>query len=176
MRRLKYAAIYLIIFIGLVLFFAPKIYFYYALEEQLHGKNVTISEEKVYDKGFTLAVNDGKVYYDDLVVGTFETLSVLPLILFNHVSIENFAISKDMSRFAKGKIEKVTIVHHIISPQTLHLSAHGDMGEVTAEVNTQDRNISLLLIPSKSLLKLSPFWLRKLKKTDEGGYLYETAY
>ncbi len=176
MRRLKYAAVYFIIFIGLVLFFAPKVYFYYALEEQLYGKNVVISEEKVYDKGFALAVNDGKIYYDDLLVGTFETLSMLPLILFNHATIENFVISEDMSRFAKGKIEEIAVVHHVISPKTLHLSAYGDMGDVTAEVNMQDKKVSLLLMPSKNLLKLSPFWLRKLKKTDEGGYLYETNY
>ena len=176
MKRIKSIAIYFIIFIGFILFFAPKVYFYYALEEQLHGKNITISEEKVYDKGFSLAVDDGKTFYDDLVVGTFEKLSMLPLVLFNQVSIENFTISEDMSRFAKGNIEEVTITHHMISPLKLHLSAHADMGDVTAEVNIQDRNVSLLLIPSESLLKLSPFWLRKLKKTDEGGYLYETAY
>ncbi len=176
MRRLKLIIIYSTIFIGLLLFFTPKIYCYYALEEQLEQFHVRIAQERVDDNGLTLSVRQGKLYYDDLYVGTFEKLSVLPLVLYNQASIENFTISKDMSRFAKGNVEDITLRHSIVAPWTLYISAHADMGDVRAQVHLKDKNISLLFEPSEALLKQSPFWLRQLKKTEEGGYAYETTY
>ena len=176
MKRLKYIIIYTTIFLGLLLFFTPKIYCYYALEKQLELFNVRIAQERVNDQGFALSVSEGQIYYDDLYVGTFEKLSIVPLLLYNRAVIENIAISKDMSRFAKGTIEVVHVQHSIVSPWTLYVSAHADMGDITAQVHLKDKNISLLLEPSEALLKQSPFWLRQLKKTEEGGYAYETTY
>ena len=176
MSRLKSIVLYSIAFFLLLIFFAPKVYFYYAVENQLNSKNIRISQEKVTDRGFKLAVEDGTVYYDDLVIGHFENLGVVPLVLFNQLKVENFVFSEDMSRFAKGGIDNVNITHHVITPFTLHLNAEADAGSVMAEVNMKDRNISLHLSPSQSLLKESPFWLKKMKKSKEGEYLYETTY
>ncbi len=176
MKRLKSIFLYAIVFLGLLLFFMPKIYLYYAVEEQLDSKNIRISNEKVYDRGFNLAVEEGSLYYDDLVVGKFERLSLLPVILFNRVNVDNFTFSDDMSRFAKGTVQNVNVTHHIITPLTLYVSLKADAGDIIGEVNIKDRNISLQLTPSPALLKESPFWLKKLKKSDDGGYLYETTY
>ena len=176
MKRLKLMIIYTLLFIGLLLFFTPKIYCYYALEAQLEALNVRIAQERVHDRGFSLVVNDGRIYYDDLYVGTFERLSILPLLLYNYAAVENVSISKEMERFAKGTIETVRVHHSILSPWTLYISAHADMGDVSAQIHLKDKNISLLLEPSPALLKHAPFWLRQLTKTEEGGYTYETTY
>ncbi len=113
MKRLKLMIIYTLLFIGLLLFFTPKIYCYYALEAQLEALNVRIAQERVHDRGFSLVVNDGRIYYDDLYVGTFERLSILPLLLYNYAAVENVSISKEMERFAKGTIETVRVHHSI---------------------------------------------------------------
>ncbi|GEM_PF-652984 len=176
MKRLKLIIIYAVVFVGLLLFFVPKIYCYYALEKQLEQFNVRIAQEHVSDQGFSLLVTEGKIYYDDLYVGTFEKLSILPLLVYNRASIENFAISKEMNRFAKGSVSEVNVHHSIVSPWTLYITAHADIGDVTAEVHLKEKHIALLLEPSQALMKRSPFWLRQLKKTEEGGYAYETTY
>ncbi len=176
MKRIKQIIIYTIIFIGFVLFFTPKIYCYYAAEDQLNRYHVKIAQERIDDSGFTLNVYDGKLYYDDLYVGVFDKLSIWPFLLFNRIDIENFNISKEMSRFAKGRIESLTVHHHLFSPLTLQVTAHGEMGEMHAQIDLSEKTVSVLLEPSKALLQLSPFWLRRLKKTEEGGYAYETTF
>ncbi len=169
MKRLKLIVIYSTVFAGLLLFFTPKIYCYYALEKQIEQFNVRIAQERADDGGFWLTVSHGKLYYDDLYVGTFEQLSILPLLLYNHAKVENLSISKEMSRFATGTVDTVNVQHYIVSPWTLYITAHADMGDVTAQVHLKDKIISLLLEPSEALLKQAPFWLRQLKKTEEGG-------
>ncbi|RUM65189.1 MAG: hypothetical protein DSZ03_03170 [Sulfurimonas sp.] len=176
MKRLKLTVIYATVFVGLLLFFTPKIYCYYALEAQLEQFNVRIAQETVHDGGFVLRVNDGKLYYDDLYVGTFESLSIVPLLLYNQATVEHFSISKEMSRFAKGQVETLRVRHSVVSPWTLYVTAHADMGDVTAEVHLKDKNMTLLLEPSAALLKQAPFWLQRLKKTEAGGYVYETTF
>lgn len=176
MKRLKSIFIYTVLFFGFLIFFAPKTYFYYLLESELDKKNVKISQERVFDKGFCLKTEEGRVYYDDLEVGKFETFSVLPALLFNKINVKNFTLSDDMSRFLKGNIESIDLTYHVVTPMTLHLSVTADTGDMYGTINIKDRNISLNISPSPSLLKEAPFWLKKLKKSAEGEYLYETIY
>jgi hypothetical protein len=176
MRRLKSGLIYTLAFILLLIFFAPKVYLYFAFEHALEKQNVRISQEKVLDSGFKLKITDGSLYYDDLNVGTFEDISVVPLLLYNHIKIENFVFSDDMSRFAKGTLQNVNVTYHTITPLTVHLEAVGDLGEVNAQIHVKDRNASIHLIPSERLLKSAPFWLKKMKKSSEGVYSYATTY
>jgi len=176
MRRLKSGLLYSITFLLLLIFFAPKVYLYFAFEHAIEKQNIRISQEKVVDKGFNLSVTEGSLYYDDLNVGTFENITVLPLLFFNRIAIENFVFSDDMSRFAKGKLQNVNVTYHVITPLTVHLEAVGDVGVVSAELHVKDRNASIHLTPSPGLLKAAPFWLKKMKKSSEGVYTYATTY
>jgi hypothetical protein len=176
MKRVKSIIIYSIVFVGLLLFFAPKLQLYFALEKQMQSLNIKISQERVNDQGLTLALQEGSLYYSDLLVGQFETVSLLPALVFNRVNIERFAFSEEMNRFAKGAIHNVNVTHHIFMPLIVHISADADMGEMRAEINLKDRNVSLNFMPTEAFLKQPPFWLSKMKKSEEGGYAFETTY
>jgi len=176
MKRMKKALFYFLIAVGLVLFFLPKTQLYYGLEGMLKPYNVFISGEVVHDYGWNMVLKEGTLAYDDLNVATFDAVSVTPLLIYNAVTVDPVLLAEDMDQFLPRSIETIRIVHSIFNPLHVSIVAEGEFGTLEGDVALLDRNVSLLLNPSKALMDRKPFWLGRLKKDSEGGYRYETAY
>ena len=167
---------YLLLVLLLVIFFSPKTNLFYKAEEILQSYKVTVSAEKLTDSGFNFKINDGIIYFDDLVVAKIEEISITPLLVYNNIKVLPFTLSKDMKQFIPLKIETLYIKHTILNPLHVSIKSSGDFGSLSGDIAIMDRNVSLILTPSKLLLKKKPFWLRKMKKDSQGGYRYESAY
>ncbi len=176
MKRLKKALLYFLIAVGMVLFFLPKVQLYYALETLLKPYNIYISGEEVHDYGLTMVVKNGTIAYDDLNVATFDAIALTPLLVYNAVTVDPVLLAEDMEQFVPRSIDEIRIVHSLIDPLHVNISASGEFGTLEGAIALLDHNVSLLLQPSKALLDRKPFWLGRLKKDSEGGYRYETAY
>jgi hypothetical protein len=160
----------------LFIFFLPKVNLYYKAEELLENYKITVSAEKLTDSGFNFKINDGVIYFDDLVVAKVEEISITPLLLYNKIDVKPFSFSKDMKQFVPLKINNLNITHTILNPLHVSIKGSGEFGSLDGDISILDRNISLILMPSKTLLNKKPFWLRKMKKDSQGGYRYESAY
>ncbi|MEA3521473.1 MAG: hypothetical protein U9R50_00705 [Campylobacterota bacterium] len=176
MKRLGKLFIYLIVTLLLILFFLPKINLYYQAEVLLQKYKVTISQEKLSDKGFSFLIEEGVIYFDDLVVAKIDEVSIIPLLLYNSVTFSPFSFSEDMKRFIPLGIENLNITHSVVNPLHVKLEGSGDFGSLEGDIGLYERNISLVLNPSPLLIKQKPFWIKRMKKTAEGGYRYESTY
>ncbi len=176
MKRLKKALIYFLLAVAMFLFFLPKIQLYYGLETLLKPYKVSISGEEIHDYGWNITVKDGLLAYDDLTVATLDAISVTPLLIYNTITVDPILLAEDMEQFVPRSIEEIRIVHSILNPLHVSISASGEFGVLQGDVALLDRNVSLILEPSKVLTDSKPFWLGRLKKDTEGGYRYETAY
>jgi hypothetical protein len=176
MKRFGKIVIYFGIVAGLFLFFLPKINLYYQAEAFLKTYKVIVSQEKVTDQGLGLRISDAKLYYDDLLVAKIEEIKIRTLIFYNSVSIAPFSLSKDMEQFLPLGIENLNITHSVLSPLHVKIEGEGDFGVLDGDISVYDKNISLVLTPSTLLEKKKPFWLKRMKKTAEGEYRYESAY
>jgi len=176
MKRIGSFVAYLIITLVLVLFFLPKINLYYQAETLLERYKITISNEKLFDSGLGFKIKEGTVYFDDLIVAKIDEISIVSLILHNTIKVSPFSFSKDMEQFLPLAIENLNITHSVLNPIHVKIESSGDFGSLEGDIALYDRNISLVLIPSKLLIKQKPFWMKRLKKDSQGGYRYESAY
>ena len=167
---------YFIITLVLILFFLPKINLYYLSEAFIEKYKVTISGEKLVDKGLSFKIKEGTIYFDDLVVAKIDEISILPLLVYNSIQVSPFSFSKDMEQFLPLAIENINITQSIVNPVHVKIESSGDFGSLVGDIALYDRNISLVLMPSKLLIKQKPFWMKRLKKDSQGGYRYESAY
>ncbi len=176
MKRLGIILVYFIIILGFILFFLPKINLYYQAETLLEKYKVTISQETLSDKGFIFTIEKGLVYFDDLVVAKIDKVSASSFLVYNSVRFSPFSLSKDMEQFLPIGIQNFNVTHSVINPVHVIIQGAGDFGSFKGDIALLDRNISLVLSPSKLLIKQRPFWLKRMKKTAEGDYRYESAY
>ncbi len=176
MRLIVKALLYITLVLLLIIFFAPKRQLYYAAEEQLEQYKVIHSGEFVKDSGFLLSLRDGTLYFEDLRIAKIAQITVLPLIVYNNISVAPFSFSQQMQSMVPGTVDSISITHSIVNPLSIDIKASGDFGELQGSVQPLDRNISLLLSPSSKLLDLDPIWLKQLQKVEDGGYRLETVY
>ena len=172
---LKFFA-YLLLVLFLVIFFLPKVNLYYKAEQILQNYKLTVSAEKLTDNGFSFKINDGVVYFDDLAVAKIGEISLTSLLFYNRIDVKPFSFSKDMQQFVPLRVDNLNITYTIINPVNISIAASGEFGSLKGDISLLDKNISLLLKPSKTLLNKRVFWLRQMKKDSQGGYHYESAY
>ena len=176
MRRLGSFIAYFIITLVLILFFLPKVNLYYKAETLLEKYKVTISGEKLLDKGLSFKIQEGLIYFDDLVVAKIDEISIVPLLAYNSLHVKPFSFSEDMKQFIPLKVDNLNITQTLINPLHVRIESSGEFGSLEGDIALKDRNISLILRPSKLLLKQRPFWMKELKKDAQGGYRYESNY
>lgn len=176
MKRLRTVFGYLALVLVLVVFFAPKRQLWYAAEAALQPYSVVLNGEYVDDSGFSLELEKGTLYYQDLQIAKLGDVSVMSLLLYSSVSTAPFSFSDDMQQFLPGTVEEVALSHSIVDPLNLHIRAEGEFGKLAGVVNLVRHDVNLSLMPSAELLSQKPLWLNELKKQSSGAYTYERVY
>jgi hypothetical protein len=176
MKRFGIGLVYILIVIYSVIFFVPKINLYYELEHYLKQQQVVIVNEDIQDRGFSLNISDGTLFYGDLNVVTFSDISFKTLLVYNSIHMQPFELSDDMESFFPKNVTSLNAQHSIFNPLHVTFKGSGDFGSFKGDIDLLENKLHLILIPSKLLLKKKPFWMKKLKKDKEGGYRYAISY
>ena len=176
MKKIVLVLFYSLFFLAMLLFFTPKENLYYFGEEQLKPLGIVIGYEEVIDHGFSLEIKDAKLYIQKIKSANIASTTVHVFGLYNAINIKNIVLDSTFEQFFPPLINHLFINHNIFSPQQIHAEAVGDFGEAQATVNLLDRNISVVMKPSKLMLSRYRNTLRQLKKTKEGDYRYESKF
>ena len=176
MKKIGLFLLYTILFIGALLFFTPKESLYYYAEEQLKPLGVVLGYEEAIDHGFTLEIQHAKLYVQKIKSANIGSIEVSPFLLYNSVTVHNIVLDKTFEQFFPPLIERVDIEQSVFNPLNVTADAIGDFGEATATVNLLERNVSVVLKPSKIMLSRYKNTLRQLKKSKEGDYRYEYKF
>jgi len=176
MKKIALFLFYSLFFLAMLLFFTPKENLYYFGEEQLKSLDVIIAYEEVIDQGFSLQIKDAKLYVKKIQSANIASTQIRIFGLYNAVNIENIVLDSTFEQFFPPLINHVSLDQNIFSPQQIHAEAVGDFGEAHATLNLLDRNVSVIVKPSKLMLSRYRNTLRQLKKTKEGDYRYDTKF
>ncbi len=176
MKYLKKTVLFLFVLFALVIFFLPKVQLYYAAENLLAQKKITLSKEIANDRGFVFSIEGGTLYFEDLEVAQLDGISVMPLLIFNRISFAPFSFSQEMQSFIPGTIEQMNIQYTIIDPLHVIINIEGDFGTLNGSITFLDQHILADMVPSDMLLKKKPVWLKQFKKQEGGVYRYESNY
>ncbi len=176
MKKIALFILYTVLFVGALLFFTPKESLYYYGEEQLKPLGVVLGYEEVIDHGFTLEVLHAKLYVQKIKSANIASIELSTFLLYNSVTVSNIVLDKTFEQFFPPLVERVAITQSIFNPLNVNAEAIGDFGEATATVDLLERNISVVLKPSKIMLSRYKNTLRQLKKSKEGDYRYEYKF
>jgi hypothetical protein len=176
MKKIALFLFYSLFFLAMLLFFTPKENLYYFAEEQLKPLGIVIGYEEVIDHGFSLEIKDAKLYVQKIKSANIASTTIHFFGLYNTITIKNIILDSTFEQFFPPLINHVTLHESIFSPQKIVAEAIGDFGEAHATVNLLDRNISVIVKPSKLMRSRYRNTLRQLKKTKEGDYRYESKF
>jgi hypothetical protein len=163
---------YLLFFLAMVLFFLPKIELFYLAEKQLEPFKVIISDEKLHDSGFSLEVQDAKIYFEGIESAYIEELKITPWVFANSVTLQNIKLSHAAKSFVPLDVEFVELRYHIFNPIAVSIYAKGGFGELHGKVDLVGRTLMISLSPSAKMTKEYAHTLRNLKKEKSGEYSY----
>ena len=164
---------YILFFILMLLFFAPKISLYYLGEAELKKSDLIISGESVYDRGFTLEVEDATIYMKSIESAKLSLVSVDIFLLYNKVAVEGVTLSKTLKSFLPLHIESIEVQHSIFNPTNIVAEAHGEFGDAEVVFDLVERALHVKMQPSSLMLKEYKTTLREFSKDEDGGYSYD---
>ena len=163
---------YLFFFLAMVLFFLPKVELFYLAEKQLEPLKVVISNEKLHDSGFSLDLQDAKVYFEGIESANIEQLKISPWVFINRVTLKNIRLSHAAKSFVPLDVEFLELSYHLFNPVAVNIYAKGGFGELRGKLDLINTSVTLSLNPSSKMTKEYAHTLRNLKKEKTGEYSY----
>lgn len=174
-KTLKLLA-YFAFFILALIYFSPKESIYYFGEKGVEKYKVVLSGEKITDSGFYLDLNDVTVSYDSIQSAKVEDINVKMFLLYNSISAKNIKLSNIAVSFIPLHVQSLDVSYTIFNPLVIGLNANGEFGEAKGEINILDRNITMVITPSKVMETKHQDTLANLKKNANGSYSYDKSF
>jgi hypothetical protein len=100
---IKYT-ILIIIFVYLLIFFAPKKELFFAVEKVAKPFGVVVNNEKIDDFGLLIKLKEADIVVKDIKIAHIKTISLLPLVFYNSLNIKPFSLSEDLSDFVPKNV------------------------------------------------------------------------
>ncbi len=163
----------LLIFYLSVMFFLPKKELYFLAEKQLEEQKLIISDEKIDEGIFDIKLSEGKLFFEDMDVATFENINIATTLFTNSAEITNFIPAQSLQDIIPVGIKTLLLTQSIINFDMVDIELSGNFGEAEGVVDLEKREIKLFFKTdkSKSFTKLKKY----LKKTKE-GWIYEKKF
>jgi len=165
----------MVVFVYLVIFFAPKKELFFVVEKTIKPFGVAINNEKVEDFGLLIKLKKADIVVKDIKIAHIKTISLLPLIFYNSLNIEPFSLSEDLNDFVPKNIQNISLTYSILHPKKLFVKAKGDFGKANGDIDIVQRKVKILFNFSGAVMQKYKKLLRNFKKTKE-GYVYEYRF
>ena len=160
---MKFLAIFLSFFIGLIVFM-PKENLFFTLQKTLQKENIYINTN-FHSNITNLYLENSKLFINGINIASIKQTNILPLILFNQIKLNNIKID-----FNNLKIDNLSITYSIINPLDVEIKGESSFATIKGNIDLKNQTIKVYLI-NLTNNSLKPF-LRKDKK----GYFYAQKF
>jgi hypothetical protein len=167
---------YFTLFMLALIYFMPKLNLYYAFEKELQNYKVVFEEASKEDSGFALKLKGVEVFYDSISVAKVKDVKLNIFVIYNSLNIDDIDLAGLASSFVPTKIKEVDVVYTIFNPLNITLKSDGEFGEADVRLNLYDRDINIILKPSKLMLQRYRPTLNNFKKAENGEYRYVKTF
>jgi len=175
MVRVGKFLVYLLFFITMVLYFLPKENLYFLLEQELAKKEIFISNEEIKEKAFGLELQNATISYEGIEAAQLKSLDINLFLLYNSLDLQEIELSSLIANYWPQKIQECHLSYSILSPLQIEGVAQGVFGTIEAHYMIKEATLTVILHPSKIMLKKYRSTLRYFKKLKNGEYSYEKS-
>jgi hypothetical protein len=166
---------YAIFFVMAVIYFLPKKEIFYAFEQELQKHHITIEAKEVEETSFGLQCKDVDIAFKGIKALHLQTLQINFYALFATINAEKITLDSMLENFVPTHIAVMQLQWGVHNPVVLQAEAVGDFGTANATLQLLKQQISLHVKPSNVMLHKHRKTLQKLRKTNDGEYMYEHA-
>ncbi len=152
--------------------FVPKTSIYYLLEKNLKKFDVVISDEQLKESLLSLNITNAHISTKGIDSAIISKSDITLLLFYNKLSFRDIKLSSIVETYLPSKIASLEIDYSLLHPLTLEINAEGDFGEARGSLHLLDRDVSLILKPSKKMFTSYKKSLRFFKKDKDGEYTY----
>jgi len=174
-KLLKFSA-YTLFFVFALMVFVPKSSLYYLLEENIKKFDIVISQETLEESLFSLEIQNLEISAKKIESGVVQEAEITLLLFYNSVHLREIKLSSLVEAYLPSKIEELDVTYTIFNPLVLKIEANGEFGELNAEYEILDKNLSLRLSPSNMMLKKYKKSMKMFKKSEDGEYVYAKSF
>ncbi len=154
-----------------ILMFMPKIDLYYTLEKELLKQDIMINEKSIKEGLFSLTLTDAEVYIKGINIATIKEINFFTLLFYSKISIKTVGLDESLQSFAPQEIEKLTIVHSLLSVYKLFITSSGSFGSVKGKIKLKSKKLRIDFTDIKNIDNIKP-----QLKNDKKGWYYETSF
>jgi len=173
-RVLKFIA-YLLFFLLALIVFLPKESLYYLAENQIKQFDIIVSNESVKEQVLSLKIENLELSLKGIESATMESMDIELLLLYNVIEIKNISLSSVVDDYLPSRIERAKLFYTPFNPFILKATGEGEFGSFHASFNIVERNVTLILLPTKMMQKKYKKLLKQFKKSKTGEYIYAKA-
>lgn len=163
---------YFLFFLAMVLFFLPKVQLYYLFEQEIQPYKLLVNQERVVDKGLSLAIEDAQIIYEGIHSADISSLDLEFLLFYNTIRAKDITLSSAAKSFVPLEVSSLKVAHLFYNPLQITLSVEGAFGEAQGSLDLLSRSFELHLKPSERMKKEFSHTLRHFKKEQNGEYSY----
>ncbi len=176
MKKLMKFFAYVLFFIIALMYFTPKVSFFYLLEEQLKPYGVIISSEKLSDRGFSLDIDDAVISYKSIESAQVSNANIKIFVLYNSIKVKDVKLSSTVSSFVPLSVYSANIVYSVLDPFYVKGKLEGEFGEADITYEIAQKRVNIVLRPSKLMLNRYKSTLKDFKQDENGEYVYEKTF
>ncbi len=165
--------IYSIFFVAVTLSFLPKKNLYFALEHELKKHALIIADEVLEEKSFGVNIKHPSIYFQGVPSLKAMEISITAVFAVNTVEMEAIRINNVAKSFIPTRVDHLQVRYVIWKPTLIEMEAEGEFGHARATYDLLEKRLLLHLKPSKLMQNRYMNTLRRLKKEQNGEYLYE---
>jgi len=175
-KKLGKFFIYFFFFVFALILFTPKESIYYLAEQNLKKFDVVISKESLKSTLFSLNIENLEITTKGIDSAIIEKADITLLLFSNNITLENIKLSSVVDSFVPSKISNIELNYTIFNPLVLTGELEGKFGVADVKLHILDRNLSVVLYPSKLMLKGYKKSLNYFTKGEEGEYKYAKTF
>ncbi|PHR54593.1 MAG: hypothetical protein COA44_12590 [Arcobacter sp.] len=175
MKKLAKGLSYLIVMFILLLLFLPKVNLYYAAEKLMQKQNIYISDEEVYDSGFTLELSGAKIFFDKLELMKVDKIDLSSWLVYSSIELKNIEVNEGFSDFLPSDITSIEAEHFFYKPMHISIKGESQDSSFYGDVDLIEKQVLIHLRVGAKSEKRYKTLLQKLNK-EEGGYYYEYKF
>ncbi|MEA1983379.1 MAG: hypothetical protein U9N39_07535 [Campylobacterota bacterium] len=170
-KLLKFLA-FTLFFIFALVAFTPKESFYFLLEQNLKKFDVVISNERVEDNLLSLNIQNMEITTKGVDSALVSEADITLLLFYNSLKFSDVKLSSLVDAYAPSRVESLDVSYTLFNPLVLNAYGVGKFGEVEVAFNILDRELNVLLKPSKVMHKKYKKTMKMMKKDENGEYRY----
>ena len=175
MKKLLKFILLIFITIYITVIFIPKKELFFLAELYLEKEKIVLSNETHSDYGLIFKISNGALYYDRLKAFDLSSITFLPLVVYNQISLDPIELEGALATVMPKDISYLKAYHTVFLPHIVFVKAEGGFGTLSGKIDLFNRTVDLMVDTPKVVENQYRALFAQMKR-GENGFVYQSNF